>query len=853
MASIGSYYITVMPDMSKFSSTVTSTMKTLKTTITASAAAMVASVTAIGAAALSSYSDYEQLVGGVDKLYGTASKKLQEYAENAYATSGMSVNEYMETATQFSASLISSLEGDVDKAADLTDVAMRAMSDNVDTFGTDMESVSNAFKGFAKQNYTMLDNLKLGYGGTKDEMQRLIDDANKYAATIGEASDLSIDSFADIITAIELVQQKQNIAGTTAKEASTTIQGSLRMVQKSWENLLVAFGTGDSSKIQSAVNGIIDGIFGSIDEETHKREGGLINNVMPIVKNIAKAIMEAMPSLIGSIGDCVIDLVRDVFGDEAANMIASFVDMLVTAKDNVVNFISEFAKSDALKSFVDMLVTAKDNVVNFISEFAKSDALKSFVDMLKSACDWLSQNSDKLSALLPVIAGVVAAIATFKIILTVGQWVTTAVSCVKTLGTAVSGFFTLIAANPIAAVIAAIVAVVAALVTWINTTEEGQQFWSGLCSFVQSAWQGVCDFFSAAAEVFGGIWDGICAGVEAAGDFLGGIFQGIQDAWQAVCDWFEGVGEFWGGVWDGVTGAVDEAGENIGNAWEDMKTAAGETWDNITSTVGGAVDNIKQGVQTGWDQLKQNTSTAFDAIKGAITNDMEAGRQAASQAGSALQAALNGDWATAKSDAIAAFTTIKDNIGEKLSAAKEGAINVANAIGEKLGFPGLGDKVAGIFGDIKGNMTNAIAGARDAISGILDKIKGFFSNFKITLPHINLPHFVVSPQGWQIGDLLSGVIPSLSIQWYAKGGVIQPNNPRLIGVGDAREREWIEPESKLLGLIKTAVRNVSDGVNINVSVTVNAEVTGRTSSYEIGQDIGRGISSVLKQRGYECA
>ena len=200
---------------------------------------------AIVGGAVEGYASYEQLAGGVKKLYGDASNTVMRFAQDAYKTSGMSANQYMEQATSFSAALVSSLGGDTAAAARQTDVAMRAISDNVNTFGSDMDSVQNAFQGFAKQNYTMLDNLKLGYGGTKQEMERLIADANAYAAANGKAADLSIDSFSDIVTAIELIQEKQGIAGTTAKEAATTIEGSIAMTKAAWANLLAEFGKED--------------------------------------------------------------------------------------------------------------------------------------------------------------------------------------------------------------------------------------------------------------------------------------------------------------------------------------------------------------------------------------------------------------------------------------------------------------------------------------------------------------------------------------------------------------------------------------------------------------------------------
>ncbi|WP_196304412.1 hypothetical protein, partial [Streptococcus pneumoniae] len=207
------------------------------------------------------YAEYEQLVGGIETLFGAGGKSLEEYAQSVgksvddvsseykrlinaqedllnkskieYKTAGLSANEYMETATSFSASLIQSVKGDTEKAAKLADQAIIDMSDNANKMGSSMESIQNAYQGFAKQNYTMLDNLKLGFGGTKEEMQRLLDEAGKIS---GVKYDIS--SFADITEAIHVMQVKMGIAGTTSKEAASTISGSLGMVKASWENFL---------------------------------------------------------------------------------------------------------------------------------------------------------------------------------------------------------------------------------------------------------------------------------------------------------------------------------------------------------------------------------------------------------------------------------------------------------------------------------------------------------------------------------------------------------------------------------------------------------------------------------------
>ena len=207
-----------------------------------------AAVTAAGAltkAAVEGYADYEQLVEGVDTLFKDSSKKVQEYAAKAYSTAGLSANQYMETVTSFSASLLQSLGGNTKEAAEMADMAIIDMSDNANKMGTDMSMIQNAYQGFAKQNYTMLDNLKLGYGGTQEEMKRLLQYAETLKAAQGEHVEYSITSFADVVEAIHVVQDNIGITGTTAQEAGTTIQGSIGAMKGAWSNLLVGIASGN--------------------------------------------------------------------------------------------------------------------------------------------------------------------------------------------------------------------------------------------------------------------------------------------------------------------------------------------------------------------------------------------------------------------------------------------------------------------------------------------------------------------------------------------------------------------------------------------------------------------------------
>lgn len=266
------------------------------------AAAATAAATATAAlvkSAVTAYSDYEQLVGGVETLFKDSAGEVQKYAANAYQTAGLSANEYMETVTGFSASLLQSLDGDTKAAAEKANVAITDMSDNANKMGTSMESIQNAYQGFAKQNYTMLDNLKLGYGGTKEEMQRLLEDAEKLS---GQKFDLS--SYADIVDAIHVVQTEMGITGTTAKEAATTIQGSVNMTKAAWQNLIVGIAD-DTQDFDVLVNNFVESVTTAGNnilprvEIALKGVGTLVEKLAPIIaKTVPNIVSTTLPSMI---------------------------------------------------------------------------------------------------------------------------------------------------------------------------------------------------------------------------------------------------------------------------------------------------------------------------------------------------------------------------------------------------------------------------------------------------------------------------------------------------------------------------------------------------------------------------
>ena len=273
-------------------------------------AAGVAALTKMG---VEGYAQYEQLVGGVETLFKTSQDTVMRYAENAYKTAGMSANQYMETVTSFSASLIQSLDGDTAKAAEVGNMAITDMSDNANKMGTSMQMIQNAYQGFAKQNYTMLDNLKLGYGGTKTEMERLLKDAQKIS---GVKYDIS--SYADVVEAIHVMQEEMGIAGTTAKEAATTIQGSISMMKGAWENLVVGMAD-ENADMDTLINNFVESTATAAQnllpriEQTLAGIGSLIEKLAPIIAEALPKLIEAvLPALLSAAMSLVTALVNGI-------------------------------------------------------------------------------------------------------------------------------------------------------------------------------------------------------------------------------------------------------------------------------------------------------------------------------------------------------------------------------------------------------------------------------------------------------------------------------------------------------------------------------------------------------------
>ena len=359
---------------------------------TATVAAVGAATTAIGAItkeAIESYADYEQLVGGVETLFGAGGKTLEEYAasvgktvedasveyanlmnaqdrvmehaQEAYKTAGMSANEYMETVTGFSASLISSLGGDTVAAAEYADLAITDMSDNANKMGTSMESIQNAYQGFAKQNYTMLDNLKLGYGGTQEEMLRLVNDAAKLDRAIAKNN----LSFANIVQAIHVVQDQMGITGTTAQEASRTISGSIGAMKSAWANLVTGIAD-ENANMEELIDNLIWTLVGD------DSGGGVINNILPRIEQS----LEGVGKLVDKMVPIIVEKVPTIVNEWLPKILQSGISMVQTILEGMLQnsgSISSGAVSTVMtfiNGIIDNLPSILVSAAMLIGEFA---------------------------------------------------------------------------------------------------------------------------------------------------------------------------------------------------------------------------------------------------------------------------------------------------------------------------------------------------------------------------------------------------------------------------------------------------------------------------------------------------
>ena len=592
-------------------------------------AAAATAVTALVSKSVGAFADYEQLTGGVETLFGAGGRSVEEYAQSvgksvsdiqgkydslmsaqnvvlenankAYMTAGMSANEYMDTVTGFSASLISSLGGDTNKAADYANSALVDMSDNANKMGTDMESIKNAYQGFAKQNYTMLDNLKLGYGGTQEEMKRLLSDAEKLT---GQRYDIS--SFADITQAIHAIQTQMDITGTTAKEASTTISGSWGSLKAAFQNVLVGLTTGGDmfdqsldALINTAVTfgqNIIPAIKGALSGVGYLIEGlapVIGETIPPLINDLAPTLANSAVSLISSLVNGLTQNATQ-FSECLSNMIivavagiSTVVPQLLDAASKIVSNLMQ-GLTNSMPQIVNGAVTLIEGLVNGLVNNIPL-LIMGAVQLVASLANGLIENLPRIiDAGVNLITGIISASYSMM-----PQIIQTGVQLVVNLAIG------LVQAIP--QLITALPQITGSIVNGfmsINWFDLGLQLiksiWEGIKSIGSEMWNGVKEKTS---ELWGGVKNVVSEklnNIKSAYDAHGGGLKGATFA--AI----EGVKEYYRTGYDAINqltgGKLGEVVNAVGEKMEVVKGKFSEAFGNVKNTVMTIFENIKNGI-----------------------------------------------------------------------------------------------------------------------------------------------------------------------------------------------------------------------------------------------------------------
>jgi len=623
-------------------------------------AAAATAVTALVSKSVGAFSDYEQLTGGVETLFGSGGRSVEEYAQSvgksvsdiqgkydslmsaqnavlenankAYMTAGMSANEYMDTVTGFSASLISSLGGDTNKAADYANSALVDMSDNANKMGTDMESIKNAYQGFAKQNYTMLDNLKLGYGGTQEEMKRLLSDAEKLT---GQRYDIS--SFADITQAIHAIQTQMDITGTTAKEASTTISGSWGSLKAAFQNVLVGLTTGGDmfdQSLDALINTAVT--FGQ--------------NIIPAIKGALSGVGYLIEGLAPVIGETIPPLINDLaptLANSAVSLISSLVNGLT---QNATQF------SECLSNMIIVAVAGISTVVPQLLD-AASKIVSNLMQGLTNSMPQI------VNGAVTLIEGLVNGLVNNIPLLIMG-----AVQLVASLANG------LIANLPriIDAGVNLITGIVSASYSMMpQIIQNGMQLVVNLAVGLVRA---IPQLIAALPRITGAI----VKGFKSVNWFDLGL-QLIKSIWEGIksigSEMWNGVKEKTSELWGGVKNVVSEKLNNIKSAYD----AHGGGLKGATFA---AIEGVKEYYRTGYDAINQLTGGKLGEVVNAVGEKMEVVKGKFSEA-----------FGNVKNTVMTIFENIKNGITEKISA----AVNKVKEI-----FGSIADKVSEVWGKIKG-------------------------------------------------------------------------------------------------------------------------------------------------------
>ena len=837
----------------------------------------------------------QQSLGGVETLFKNNANMVKQYANEAYKTTGLSANAYMENVTGFSASLLQSLGGDTAKAAKVANMAMVDMADNSNKMGTSMELIQNAYQGFAKQNYTMLDNLKLGYGGTKQEMQRLLADAQKLTGVKYDINNLS-----DVYEAIHVIQKELDITGTTAKEASTTLQGSFASMKAAFTNLLGKLSLGQDIKPSLQALATTTTTF-------------LVGNFLPMVGNILKGLSTLV---IGAFSGLAEQL-RGVFGDEVVNKIQGYLTQVSGAVESFMNVLTgsiskqeginlmkalgiNEGTADSIASIAENIRTAFQNiweaiknVTAIVGEFVGdllginetessvsgvglafellSDVVKKASEWIKDFTSFLRENEVALGLVKIALSAILGRFIALSIIGPITALINGFQTAITAARTAMAIFNAVMILSPMTALVAGITAVVAALVWFFTQTETGKAIWQGFVDFIKQAWNGVVEFFS-------GIWNGITTGATM-------LWTGIQAVWavavEAIKILWQGVSEFFSTLWSGITEGAStawtfittsitaivqpfiEAFLNAWNIlkdglmaiWEGVKLVIQGAWEFIKAIVLGAVlividlvtgnftklqedlqiiwETIKTAIQTVWEGIKQVVMTIVTTLISLLVNAWEGFKNGLVAIWNYLQTTASAIWNSLKSAVVSIVTGLVNGIRSLWEGFKASFTTIINTI-QSIAVNTWNSIKSSVTGIIQGLVSAAQSAWNTFKSGVSSLVNSVTSIFN-SLRNINL---------WDIGTtIMNGFLNGLKSAWSSVQNFVS-------GIaGWIRDHKGpIEVDRKLLIPAGNAImESLDEGLNdkfVEVKKTVsgmagqiNKSFTSEMTDFEIGSSI----------------
>ena len=782
----------------------------------------------------------QQSLGGIETLFKGSADKVKGYANEAYKTTGLSANAYMENVTGFSASLLQSLGGDTNKAAETANMAMIDMSDNANKMGTSMESIQMAYQGFAKQNYTMLDNLKLGYGGTKQEMQRLLADAEKLTGVKYDINNLS-----DVYNAIHAIQENLDITGTTAKEAASTFSGSFESMKAAAQNVLGKLALGEN-------------ILPSLHALLKTTSTFLFDNFLPMVGNIFSGLGLVLTEGISQIAS---QLFGDVFGSAVYSQLSRVTGIFQTFFDMIFGSLSKQDNIDILtmlgfsEGAANQIVNIADNirvtfenigvvagnvasiVVDFVGDLLgikdgeqgvnllgiAFESISGFIrgasESLGKFTSWLKDSPLALDALKSAVVGITSAWAGYKAVMTVikgieairnatlaitnglmlAQFVRTgaltaaeAANAAATMGAsgAFSIFNAVLAANPIGLIVTAVAALVAALIWFFTQTETGQQIWSSFVDWIKQAWQGIADFFV-------NLWSGISEGAST-------LWDGVVAAWTAYVETVKAV---WGAI-----------GTFFSDLWTGIQEFASVAWTAITSTVMAIVQPFIDGFMNIWNNISDGLTQIWEGIKMIFL----------------------GAWEVIKSIFLGAVLVIIDLVTGN--------------------FDQLGVDLSLIWEGIKNGISMIWEGIKTYFSGVVDVIVGYatgvFENFSNVLSTIWEFIKTATSMAWEwikstVSNLITGLIQGAQNLW---NNFVSFLSSLWENIKSTASAAWAGLKSLVLGFInglvsgaQTAWNNMKQGVtNVVNSVTNIFKGLANINLWEAGKAILNGFLGGLK-------